>query len=308
VLLADDGTPRLTDFGIAYMGERERVTSTGALVGTLDYLSPEMFRSEPIEALTDIWAFGVMLFEMLTGQRPFSRSSFAETMSAILIAPPPDLEMLRPDAPVALVDLIYRMLEKDRSARIPSVRQVGAALESILHHQESDVGVSIPVSPAETRRFETPTPAPDVIKHNLPKQPTPFMGREQELAALLTQLADPQTALVTIFAPGGMGKTRLALEAAERLSRGESPNLTFPNGVYLVELAALMEAESQLERAVELATLVQQHRKAYAVDKERAGRLLESLRAQLSPEAFAAAVERGKLLEIESAVQAFLVE
>ncbi|MFN8374895.1 MAG: serine/threonine-protein kinase [Anaerolineae bacterium] len=69
VLLAEDGTPRLTDFGVAFIASKERVTGTGVAVGTLDYLSPESLKSDVIDTRTDIWSFGVMLFEMLTGKR-----------------------------------------------------------------------------------------------------------------------------------------------------------------------------------------------------------------------------------------------
>lgn len=241
VLLADDGTPRLTDFGIAYMQEPERVTKTGSVVGTLHYLSPEAFRGDLVDARTDIWAFGVMLFEVLTGQRPFDHPSAASTMMAILTEPPLDLEQLLPECPVALVDLIYRMLEKDPGARIPSVRQVGAALEALLHNLDTAdlnaIRTDVPIRFSEMSRFQTPTSAPDVVPHNLPRQPTPFVGREHELEELAKLLNQADTNLVTIMAPGGMGKTRLALQAAEAFLQSDY------RGVYVVELAPLNLAE-----------------------------------------------------------------
>src|SRR5258708_39536457 len=65
VLLADDGTPRLTDFGVAHVDTAERVTEIGNLVGTPDYLSPESLNGAEASISSDIWAFGVLLFEML---------------------------------------------------------------------------------------------------------------------------------------------------------------------------------------------------------------------------------------------------
>jgi serine/threonine protein kinase len=228
VLLAEDGTPRLTDFGIARIGKQERVTATDAIIGTVDYLAPEALDGSDIDARADIWAFGVMLFEMLTGNRPFSGESVTHTFYAIVTQPVPDLEALRPDAPVALIDLIYRMLEKSRDARIRSVRQVGLELEDILHGRTQQ-------TPPETR-FAPETPNLLIRpKHNLPAQTTPFVGREGEIAELAKLLNDPKIRLITILAPGGMGKSRLALEVAEQ-------QLTnFENGVYFVELAPLSE-------------------------------------------------------------------
>lgn len=132
VLLAEDGTPRLTDFGIAQLASGPRLTGADRGVGTVDYMSPEACNLEPLDRRTDVWSFGVMLYEMLTGERPFAGDSPLVTLTAILTQPLPDLQRLCPDASDALIDLVYRMLEKDRSARIPSVRMVGAELEARL--------------------------------------------------------------------------------------------------------------------------------------------------------------------------------
>ena len=132
ILLAEDGTPRITDFGCAFIIDQSPLTQAGVLVGTAYYLSPEAFRGETIDPRADIWALGVVLYELLTGQRPFSAANFTATVMAILTKPVPDLAHLAPDAPEALVDLVQQMLEKDPQQRIASMRQVGDKLESIL--------------------------------------------------------------------------------------------------------------------------------------------------------------------------------
>jgi hypothetical protein len=130
VLLADDGTPRLSDFGIAHIGNLSSLTQTGATVGTYPYLSPEACDGKEPDERTDIWAFGILLFEMLAGRRPFEGRDLA-VLRAIMHEPVPDLGQFRADIPPALQRLIYRMLEKDRTKRIASARQVGAELEQI---------------------------------------------------------------------------------------------------------------------------------------------------------------------------------
>jgi serine/threonine-protein kinase len=143
VLLAEDGTPRLSDFGIAFVAYERPLTQTGTVVGTVDYFSPEAVNVETLDVRADIWAFGVMLYEMLIGERPFRGDSLMATLMAILTQPVPDLSPVRPDVPDALADLVYRMLEKDRAQRVPSVRLVGAELEVVLagtdhHRRHSD--------------------------------------------------------------------------------------------------------------------------------------------------------------------------
>jgi serine/threonine protein kinase/tetratricopeptide (TPR) repeat protein len=134
VLIAQDGTPRLTDFGIARFTDSASQTQTGQLMGTLAYLSPEGCVGEALDHRTDIWSMGVMLYEMLAGFRPFDApdGNQAALLLSILSQPAPLLSDYAPQTPPAFVQLIGQMLEKDRDARIQSVRQVGAQIEAIL--------------------------------------------------------------------------------------------------------------------------------------------------------------------------------
>lgn len=230
VLIAPDDTLKLTDFGVAHVGSKERVTDTDAMVGTIDYLPPETFDGGTFDARGDIWAFGVMLFEMLAGERPFKGTNIIQVIQAIATEPIPDLETLRPEASTALIDLVYRMLERDPMARIASVRHVGAALEDILQGRSIHTPPATRFNLLETKDFT-------LTKHNLPAQVTEFVGREHELTELSRLLHDPSIRLMTILAPGGMGKTRLSLTAAEQALD------YFEDGVYFVELAPLTTGE-----------------------------------------------------------------
>lgn len=248
VLIASDGTPRLTDFGVAHMGKMDRVTGTGVAIGTLDYLSPELLSGEVVDNRSDIWSFGVMMFEMLTGKLPFSGNGPIQTITAIATKSIPDLEELCPDAPIDLIDLIYRMVEKNRDSRIRSVRLVGAELEAIMQGVAT-ASVTVSENPSQKpRNFDSQdSDLMSRIPHNLPAQVTPFVGRETELRELEQLLRDNDTRLVTILASGGMGKSRLALELADRILKnttaGASSGLMsrFAHGIYFVELAPLTE-------------------------------------------------------------------
>ncbi len=133
VLLADDGSPRLTDFGVARLAapQESRLTQEGTILGTSVYLSPEAWRGEELDARSDIWSFGAVLYEMLAGQPPFFAPQITAVLTAILNDPLPNLRQFRPNAPPALVELIQQMLVKEREQRIDSMRQVAAGLEII---------------------------------------------------------------------------------------------------------------------------------------------------------------------------------
>jgi serine/threonine protein kinase/tetratricopeptide (TPR) repeat protein len=247
VLLAKDGTARLTDFGVAHIGEHDaataRVTVPGSMIGTVAYLSPEACRGEALDARTDIWSLGVMLYEMLAGRLPFAANQTAPMLVEIMTKPVEELPRHRPDVPPTLATLIYRMLEKNRDARLSSMRLVGTALESILYELDSSVlssGVRAPVEAADALRFAPITPPSSERvgpPHNLPEPPSPLVDREAELAEILSHLQKPMCRLLTLLGPGGIGKTRLALQAAsEKIA-------DFPDGVFYVPLAPVESVE-----------------------------------------------------------------
>lgn len=157
VLLAEDGTPRLTDFGIARIGQLPPLTESKSILGTLAYLSPEALEGRAVNERSDLWSFGVVLHEMLTGQPPFSAESAYDLIYAIKNQPPPILENLRGDTPPALANLVRRMLRKDSPARVESARQAGVELESI--QKELRRGQLATGKPA-AETTETPPSAP----------------------------------------------------------------------------------------------------------------------------------------------------
>jgi hypothetical protein len=118
------------DFGLAkevrlFEPESATLTSAGqtavnVMMGTPSYMSPEQVTGRPIDARTDIFALGIILYELASGRRPFAAASGAELMSAILRETPRPISELRPDLPQDLVHAISRCLEKDPAARFPS--------------------------------------------------------------------------------------------------------------------------------------------------------------------------------------------
>ncbi len=148
ILMAADGTPRLTDFGLARVGWLPGVTESGSILGTIHYLSPEALENRAIDEHSDIWSFGIVLFEMFSGRRPFEGGTPFEVIWSVRNQQLPEIENLRADIPASLAALIRRMLRKDSLARVGSVRQVGAELEKI--RRELRAG-SKPAAPGEVQ-------------------------------------------------------------------------------------------------------------------------------------------------------------
>jgi hypothetical protein len=121
---------KLVDFGIALVcgsPETPRATRPGTTMGTPEYLSPEQARGRDVDHRTDVYALGVMCYELLTGKLPFEAGSTAELVAMHLLDAPRPPRALVPDLPVALEDVILRMLSKDPAAR-PTLAQVRAAV------------------------------------------------------------------------------------------------------------------------------------------------------------------------------------
>ncbi|MBN2304155.1 MAG: serine/threonine protein kinase [Anaerolineae bacterium] len=132
VMLTTDLQPRLADFGIARLNYHARVTLPNRVVGTPAYLSPEGIQGETTDPRSDIWALGVMLFEMLAGTPPFMGNTDEMIARAILAEPPPDIRQIRPDVPDAVVNLIDHMLAKSPTHRMGSAYEAHEALRGVL--------------------------------------------------------------------------------------------------------------------------------------------------------------------------------
>src|SRR5271170_3677120 len=109
----------------------EAVTCRGALLGTMGYMSPEQLRGQPGDARGDLFSFGIVLYEMLGGRRPFHGKTTADTISAVLTEDPPELVATGRDVPPILERIVRHCLEKDPAARFQSARDVEFALGSL---------------------------------------------------------------------------------------------------------------------------------------------------------------------------------
>ncbi len=212
LMLTEQGHVKVMDFGLA---KRMRdpggsdsedltpgsLTRTGALLGTPAYMSPEQVRGEPADARSDIFSFGVVLFELLTGEHPFKRGTLSETVAAILRDAPTRAEGNGDRIDYAIFD---KLLAKTPADRYQSFEEVSV---EVCRLRDATSGWTAPLSElADTS--ETP----------LGGRRTPFVGRDSELAELgrwLDQAVRGRGGLVLIGGEPGVGKTRLVEQLLE---------------------------------------------------------------------------------------------
>src|SRR5882724_2753058 len=229
LMVSHDGFVKILDFGLAKHGSPSgehsdmfntsiSLTAPGLVLGTVGYMSPEQAGGRPLDFRSDQFSFGLVLYEMVTGKRPFQRDTAAETLVAILREQAEPIVAQNRDAPAPLCWAIERCLAKEPDKRYVSTRELARELAAI-----RDRFSEKPAMHVETR----PT--------NLPVLRTGFVGREKEVAAAKELLLRQDVRLVTVTGPGGIGKTRLAVEVAGGLIE------MFPGGIHFVPLSPLSD-------------------------------------------------------------------
>lgn len=134
IMVTSDGRAKILDFGLAKFvqqrqdflenGVKSQNSDLGLVIGTIAYMSPEQLRAERLDFRTDLFSFGTLLHEMISGQNPFLRNSKAETISAILTADPPAPKRATSEPPVALARIVQKCLHRDREERYQSASEI----------------------------------------------------------------------------------------------------------------------------------------------------------------------------------------
>ena len=124
VMITSDGKVKIMDFGLAKLPGQTRLTKTNTIMGTVAYMSPEQVRGETPGFQTDIWSFGVMLYEMVTGQLPFKSDYEQAVLYAIMNEDPEPVTAVNKNIPEKLAEIIHKTLEKDPKSRFASVTEL----------------------------------------------------------------------------------------------------------------------------------------------------------------------------------------
>ena len=154
VFITSSGQVKILDFGLAHVAAPTdttgRMTETGTTLGTLSYMAPEQARGERVDQRADVWALGVLLFEMFTGRQPFRGNSATAVLLAISTDTAPSLESLRADAPAEFGKLVERALVKDPNRRTLTA---GELSRTIAQYRERTAS---PTTPSRWRSIRRP--------------------------------------------------------------------------------------------------------------------------------------------------------
>jgi non-specific serine/threonine protein kinase len=265
VMVRDDGVAKIVDFGVSKAASDDGLTQSGYTKGKVAYMSPEQAFGERVDARTDVFALGVVLYEATLGRHPFRGATQIVTLSNVATADAVAPNEIAADYPHALAAVVSKALQKEREERYATMQEFVDALEDAAQSLERATRADVAALVAQTawasggkRREEAAAralrddgsahsgvdPRRDQVAetgaglHDWPSGTWDLVGRSQLVALVLDHVRRER--LVTLTGPAGTGKTRLATHAAAKLVRD------YEDGVFFVSLAPVRDAAEVL--------------------------------------------------------------
>jgi serine/threonine protein kinase len=271
VLLGFEGSVKITDFGLAKTKQRLTHTATGITKGEPAYMSPEQICGMPIDARADVFALGVVLYELFTQRRPHNVATLEEALDRIVRGPAIDLGVPCPRIDRALVTLVNRCLAKDRAERFQSVREVYASLEEWLslhgyHDNKSTLARFVRRNAMRQMRWLDRALAGELV-HETSTGPTPLELSRDEIAAIeapehvaatpVVRVQDPDTAAIPLVARSPeideVTRTRRPRAPTTTVTTAQTPRSrsapTQPRGAVASDMATTLPEEPSTVRA-----------------------------------------------------------
>jgi non-specific serine/threonine protein kinase len=252
VMIREDGYVKVLDFGLAKLSEKvtsvesaktlsKRFSLPGVIMGTVTYMSPEQARGSRIDARSDIFSLGIVLYEMLTGRPPFGGATTADVLAEIIQTEPPRASTLNLDVPFELDDVVKKALEKNPLDRFQSVTDLLSELKGSLKRLEFNLELERTADQTDAfdeRHAQTTRsrPEPTLSRPYQSDDISPLIGREKEIEELTDVVVSRRARLVTLTGTGGTGKTRLAREMCRRLET------EFKDGFVFVRLGEVQDS------------------------------------------------------------------
>jgi serine/threonine protein kinase/predicted ATPase/predicted negative regulator of RcsB-dependent stress response len=204
-MAAHSDVVKVLDFGVAKLRGAsgiDKLTAVGAMVGTPAYMAPEQARGGDVDARADLYAVGACMFHAMSGHVPFEATSAPALLYKILEQPPAQMSELRADVPPGLSDVIARAMLKDPAGRFASADAMRAALAPFAGASPAIMSFDATIAAPSSRQLEPGSTRPSGTTSGS------FVGRARELEDL-ERLHEQDERVVTLWGPGGAGKTRL---------------------------------------------------------------------------------------------------
>ena len=238
IMLRPDGYVKILDFGLAKLTEQNSSgeldqgaitqslfeTQPGLVIGTLSYMSPEQARGQRVDGRTDIFSLGIVLYELIAGQRPFSGSTPSDMIASLLATEPPKLSAKLPNVPPELERIVNRMLVKDRELRYQTAQEVIGDLKRVKARLDLlGLGDEDIVETEETMPLEVPTaklpaaqaPSPENFATNFATNVTPISSQalppqdyETNIAPIPAAISSQTSAQVSATVPTAQQPSR----------------------------------------------------------------------------------------------------
>ena len=221
ILLDREGFALLGDFGLTKHVGEDPLTREGVFVGTIDYAAPEQFEAGTVDARTDVYALGCVLYQVLSGRVPYPAESDAAKMYAHLQAPAPRLDVLAEDVPPMLAEIVARAMAKEPEDRFQDAGELAAALRTASVRPTIPGGVTMISPDAGGGDRVTEIPLPPALSSEVGGGT--FVGRVEPMARLRARYAAAEEGtrqFVLISGEAGIGKTRLASELGREVHAG----------------------------------------------------------------------------------------
>lgn len=233
VMVTADNRAVLMDFGIVkLLDQTSAMTITGSLLGTPAYMSPEQALGEPGDTRGDIYALGVLLYQMVTGQLPFDADTPMGIIMKHVSERPPLPALFNPNTPLSLHHVIMKALEKDPADRYQTAEELIEALQQVdLSGNDQKAPVEYEVKSSTPAQLDTISSPPISAPFQFPPQIPNFSERAKTLQRVIKKLSDgSESQIVGLVGFGGVGKTAVAVHAVRQLTH------KFPDGILWAQL------------------------------------------------------------------------